>query len=411
MGVVLPIEADEEEKSKKENPLEDRISYFKNLIQDCNLSFLFGSGVSVPFMKTLGGIENWLTALDEDKKISETLRAYIKASLYKAYFEVAMRGNIEIEKYSPELDWCTSPELIKTYSTYQTFFQTINQILYERRSNTVNKQVNIFTSNIDIFCEKAIEDLGIHFNDGFNGIFRKQFQLSNFRRSFFQKSLHYDNMAEIPVFNLVKIHGSVTWRLNTEIIEFAGLSLLQDIVTKIDDFNALDILSLSEALDKESKSTLTMEEIVVEAKKVSPTPSPKDFIQVYEQLQVVNPTKDKFRDTTFNKTYYEMLRMYANELEKENSVLFIMGFSMADEHIRDITFRAIRSNPTLKVFICSYSPEAKDILANLKQDRIDLLNFHNVELLSPAESFGLSSLTDLLFIPVLESIQNQKVYK
>lgn len=103
-----------------------------------------------------------------------------------------------------------------------------------------------------------------------------------------------------------------------------------------------------------------------------------------------------------------MLRLYANELEKENSVLFIMGFSMADEHIRDITFRAINSNPTLKVFICSYTTEAKDIIENLSQDKIDLSNFHNVELLNPIEGFGLSKANELLFIPLLENIQLKK---
>jgi len=84
---------------------------------------------------------------------------------------------------------------------------------------------------------------------------------------------------------------------------------------------------------------------------------------------------------------------------------------MADEHIRDITFRAIKSNPTLKVFICSYTEQAKDIKRNLQNDRIDLKDFHNVELLNPTEKFDLQKMNELLFNPLLESILLRKNFE
>jgi hypothetical protein len=40
---------------------------------------------------------------------------------------------------------------------------------------------------------------------------------------------------------------------------------------------------------------------------------------------IVNPSKKKFEDTVLNETHYDLLRIYNNELEKENSVLFVMG--------------------------------------------------------------------------------------
>lgn len=406
----------EQEEIKIENPLEKKIETFKNIIQDCNISFLIGSGLSVPFMGTLGGIETWLTGLEENKEISIELRQYIKASLYKSYFDVAMKDNIDILDFIYGEDGCwslssKSSELEKTYKAYKNFLRIINQILYERRSNTVNKQVNLFTTNIDVFFEKVIEDLDLQFNDGFNGVFRKQFHLSNFKKSFYQKSLHYDNIAEIPVFNLLKIHGSVTWKLDNTNIEFAGLDVLKNVINAAGTSDLIDIVSLSNKKWDDTKTNLTIEEIIEEATTKDPIPSTAEFIEAYEKLQVVNPTKDKFRDTTFNKTYYEMLRLYANELEKENSVLFVMGFSMADEHIRDITFRAIKSNPTLKVFICSYTEQAKDIKRNLQNDRIDLKDFHNVELLNPTDEFDLQKMNELLFNPLLESILLRKNFE
>ena len=83
------------------------------------------------------------------------------------------------------------------------------------------------------------------------------------------------------------------------------------------------------------------------------------FFAAYDELVIVNPTKDKFKHTLLNQTYYELLRLYSNELEKENSILFVMGFSFADEHIREITLRAANSNPTLMIYVVAHSSRAK----------------------------------------------------
>ncbi|MEK9138470.1 MAG: hypothetical protein AAB393_15195, partial [Bacteroidota bacterium] len=77
----------------------------------------------------------------------------------------------------------------------------------------------------------------------------------------------------------------------------------------------------------------------------------------------VNPTKDKFRQTVLNDTYYDLLRIYSNELEKENSLLFAMGFSFADEHIRQLTIRAADVNPTLMIYVLAYDEDARASIA------------------------------------------------
>jgi hypothetical protein len=394
------------------NPFENELSNWKNLFQDCNINFLIGSGLSSPFFGTLGNIEIWLTELDENNSIDNDLKEFIKASLYGSYFRIAMKDNIDLYKAKDIEDNIfdkpntKDEKLSNTYKGYKDFLRTINQILYNRRSNTVNKQVNLFTTNIDIFFEKVIDDLDLNFNDGFNGIFRKRFSLSNFKKSYYQKSSHYDNIAEIPVYNLLKIHGSVTWRLIGSELQFKGISLLKSLNELIDDSDLLDIVKLDNEIWKAESRNITIDEIIQEAEKITDLPDVSSFIEEYEKLQVVNPTKEKFKDTTFNKTYYEMLRLYANELEKENSILYIMGFSMADEHIRDITFRAIKSNPTLKVFICSYTESAIDIITNLKADNIDLKDFHNVELINPFDGFTINKFNEFVLIPLLSSIKS-----
>lgn len=393
------------------NPFENQLKSWINIIQDCNLNFLIGSGLSNPFFGTLGKIEVWLTELEE-YDIDQDLKDFIRASLYGSYYRVAMKDNIDV--FSTKIthdEPIDNPKtkrakLINTYLGYRDFLRILNQIVYHRRSNTVSKQVNVFTTNIDIFLERVIDDLDLHYNDGFNGIFRKRFSLRNFKKSFFQKSLQYDNMAEIPVFNLLKIHGSVTWRLIDSEIQFKGLALIKSINDSIDDFELLDILDLDDKSWTAKKRSATIEEIIEKVEELDPIPDVSGFIEEYEKLQIVNPTKEKFKDTTLNKTYYEMLRLYANELEKENSVLFIMGFSLADEHIREITTRAVKSNPTLKVFICSYTEKASDIIANLKADNVDLKNFHNIELINPFDCFSLNKFNELILAPLLDKIKS-----
>ena len=67
----------------------------------------------------------------------------------------------------------------------------------------------------------------------------------------------------------------------------------------------------------------------------------ESFYNLYKNFPVVNPTKEKFSDTVFQQHYYQLLRMLSFELEKQDSVLVVFGFSFADEHILEIVRRSI----------------------------------------------------------------------
>ena len=177
----------------------------KDTIQDCNINFLIGSGLSFPFLKTLGNIEALLTEL-EKKSVPNDKKKLIKASLYKAYFDGVIAKNLQIVDESEAAN--------TVLAGYQNFLHIWNSILLRRKSTILGKEVNIFTTNVDVFLEKALEDLGLEYNDGFNGRFKPSFSLSNFKKSRFKRSLHYDNIAEMPVFNLLKLHGSLCWELD-----------------------------------------------------------------------------------------------------------------------------------------------------------------------------------------------------
>src|SRR5690606_2967533 len=155
-------EAQPEEEPKGYLSDDNKRNHIKFVFQDCNINFLIGSGLSTPFFGTLGKIEEWLTDLEKKKSdLEDEEYIFIKASLYNAYFEVAMQGNIDILNFSNEVteyleigDTDTEEDnehkrLNNTFLNYKDFLNTLSHILYERRSNTVSKQVNLFTTNIN----------------------------------------------------------------------------------------------------------------------------------------------------------------------------------------------------------------------------------------------------------------------
>lgn len=68
------------------------LDILRNFIQSSHINFLYGSGVSRPYLATLGNIEKWLTVLAEDTS-DEAYKEVIEASLYKAYCDGVILKN------------------------------------------------------------------------------------------------------------------------------------------------------------------------------------------------------------------------------------------------------------------------------------------------------------------------------
>lgn len=381
------------------------INEIRDTIQDCNLNFLIGSGMSCPYLEILGNIEILLTDL-ASQKLKERERKIIEASLYTKYFDGVIIKNIGI------LDNDTNAN--KALENYKSFLRSINSILLNRRSTILSKQVNIVTTNIDIFLEKVLEDMGLEYNDGFGGCFSPVFNLSNFKKSTSRRSLHYDNTSEIPVFNLLKVHGSLTWEIESgsEDIHFSPkLNIIRSIKNKrVPEDSLLEI-----------KGSSTIEGLISEAKKITTyrRRTIENFLEEYKKLLIINPTEEKFKHTLFNQTYYDLLRIYSNELEKENTVLFVMGFSFEDKHIRELTLRGANSNPTLTVYIFSRTAQSKEKF----EKRINFGNVknNNIKIITPTRvksqdgksendefEFDLQKINEKIFIELLRKIEEGK---
>lgn len=325
------------------------LEILRNFIQSSNINFLYGSGISRPYLSTLGNIEKWLTKLAEDNS-KEPYKEVIKASLYKAYCD----GVILKNQYFSSID----ANFLETKSAYVDFFSICNELMNKRNSQLLNKQINLFTTNIDLLAEKTLEKSGIELNDGFRGTLTPAYSESNFQISLSKSSMQFHKQAEVPMFNLIKVHGAVNWKEQDETIQSDTMLMyyVQQALDKIDKDYFVNLY-------KTDGTEKTYDEVKTDADEIAlflPDKAYDKFFDVYNQIVMINPTKDKFRTSVLDYHFYELMRIYSNALERENSILFVMGFSFADEHIAKITQRAADTNPTLQVVVFAYSDEDLD---------------------------------------------------
>lgn len=338
-----------------------KIQKIKDIIQSSNINFLIGAGLSMPFLPSLNDIESRMNIATTEED---------KTKICKEYFEKVMLPNSKIvtQSFNDSLDETGLSEIQKynvVIKQYERFFNQLANILFERKGTILSKQANIFTTNIDIFIEKALENNNLNYSDGFSGNLEPVFDISNFKKTIHKRSLHFENTSEIPTFNLIKVHGSLTWILNekTKKISFCKLSHIN-----------------ADLLEQNLKS----------------------FQAEYEKILIVNPEVTKLNKTVLDVIYYELLRFYSAELEKENSVLFVLGFSMEDEHIKEITLRSANSNPTLTVYIFCHS---KDKAEGMRA-KIGKLRYNNIEIIEPDDDddenkYNFENINERLFSKIL----------
>lgn len=343
------------------------------IVESAHLNFLIGAGTSSPFFAPLGNIEDALTGV-ADAEVPEENKALIRASIQAYFFEKVVLPNLKIVERDRSAEG--------VLHSYASFLRTLNRILLLRRSTLLSKQVNIFTTNIDMLFETSMEEIGIDFADGFSGKIRPKFDLGEFGTLRYRTSIRYEHRFEIPVFNLVKIHGSAAWlqcqqdNQKADIYFDHTLSLVNEVGECFQAFSpyrlpvcecsqpgeeGVTILPISDLVRKADEKLRTLE--AKEKRKL--LQAVDTFATCYERLGIVNPDKRKFATTVLNETYYELIRRFANELEKENSVLFVHGFSFRDEHLRDLVLRAARTNPTLQVIVFCYSRSALSLYRQL----------------------------------------------
>lgn len=376
------------------------VEELRDIVQDAHLNFLLGAGASAELLKPLGAVEDWLTQLSRDEATARSRIDRVRASVYAYFFEGVIAPNRSILAEDSDAD--------AVLQAYRKFLRTVNTLLVRRRSSILDKQVNLFTTNVDVAVEVAAEELQLELNDGFSGRYLPLFSTSNFGTVKSRRSLQYDNLSEVPTFNLLKLHGSTSWA--TRAIDSGGES--KSIITFDSDRERIDVIE--EELTNATGALYEIDRDTDIDTLLTDTSDPDDdettladFMTAYEELAIVNPNKDKFGVTVLNQNYYDLLRLFSNSLEKENSVLFIIGFSCRDEHIRELIIRAARTNPTLQIIVFAYLPDEVQAL----KDRLDadLASNGNILVVGPPEAddeaeqdkYSLRRITEIFFEPLL----------
>lgn len=207
---------------------------------------------------------------------------------------------IESEIYSKINIDLSSQLSSKSLDLYKSFYQKV------ALRNKDLSRVNVFTTNNDLFNEKALDNLNINYNNGFGGGLERTFNPARFNYTF-SKKIDANLEKFEPLENMIylyKLHGSISW------IERRGNSLfdIQEVPTKGGEKKSDDMHVL-----------------------IYPTP--------LKQIQ------------SLGSPYSDLIREFQTKLAKTNSVLFIIGYSFSDPHLNNIIYQSMASNSSISVVI------------------------------------------------------------
>jgi hypothetical protein len=198
---------------------------------------------------------------------------------------------------------------------YQSFYR---KLIYRDRSLP---RPWIFTTNYDLFNETAMDRLSVPYSNGFSGTVERRFNPANFRYSLGEQ-LDISNrkwtVADSFVY-LCKLHGSINW-----VEDIKGLFPIRELQTPSSD---------------------------------------RGRVMIY-------PTPAK-QAASLGSPYTDLFREFQSRIVRDQSVLFVLGYSFSDEHVNNIIFQAL-TVPTFRM-IAFVSPDSSGVpeqLRNLGDRRI-----------------------------------------
>ncbi|KUO66928.1 MAG: hypothetical protein APF80_14260 [Alphaproteobacteria bacterium BRH_c36] len=172
----------------------------------------------------------------------------------------------------------------------------------------------VFTTNYDLFNERAMDRSGIPYSNGFSGTVERRFNPATYRLALAEQlDITSRRWAAVDGFvHFCKLHGSVNW---TE--ENAGLYPIRESHAPLD-------------------------------------PS-RDRVMIY-------PTPSK-QTASFGSPYSDMFREFQRQVVQDQTVMVILGFSFGDEHVNNIIFQGL-TLPSFRL-VAFMDPETNDITREL----------------------------------------------
>ena len=360
----------EENKNQSIESIKKIQEAFLKVLDNKNLSFLLGSGCSsykiegqeigiptmAPMAQEFYGLSNfeknkeWLLSklkIDvEDKNFEKNLEAFLSVlhSLSFYHSKINNKADEEAQKINQVikearnfiLEKCLNEENIKNkrdnelLEVYKTFYKKL------LTRNSTLPRLNIFTTNYDLYSERAMDSLGIHYANGFTGGISKYFNPTIFNYALAEKmDLSQSKWNVIDnFFYLYKIHGSVNWVENDDEGKLFKIQEIQD--------PTFDIL--------ENKPTV-----------------------------MIHPTPLKY-NASLGSPYSDLFREFQKKLMQNNNILVTIGYSFSDEHINNLIFQAF-TIPSFRLIIIGSEKQSETIekLYNLDDSRIWIIGGENKE--------------------------------
>ena len=263
---------------------------------------------------------------EDTTKIQETIKA-----MQKWLFE-----NCNTETTTINEHYSGDQQLVDNRYYYHEMF--IKKIL--QRPNNL-KRANLFTTNYDMAFDYALDNLGVHYINGFMGVHNRCF-----RPEVYDYDLYYPGQSVSgkvyraeKVIKYYKIHGSLSWV----------------------------------SAKPSSSNTYGIQEI----------PLSKSYNCEEGQEIMIYPCVSK-KTFTLDLPYSELFRQFSQAINQPQSVLFCIGYSFNDDHINDIINQAL-STPSFTLIIANYSPTIDKksnigILKALNDKRIIILQEDNLKM-------------------------------
>src|SRR5699024_3873618 len=199
------------------------VKQLKKLALTKQLNFLIGSGASMPAIPLMGNFKEC-----NRKSGNEQLLEKVQA----------VSGELLLGGYSEE----NGKNITTSLSNYESFLESIVYILSLSNSRQIPKNANVFTTNYDLFIEKAIDYIlkryKVVFNDGASGYFNRYLDSSNYNRTVSYKGLNDNYINEIPSITLIKPHGSINWEESGENILIKNEVVSEPVVVEPDGYES-----------------------------------------------------------------------------------------------------------------------------------------------------------------------------
>lgn len=336
------------------NKWSDLSMEFSKLLDINNLSFLFGSGCSshidnggergIPTMLPLAN--EYFGLLTEEVKAgwnnvhirvdnplySSNLEAFNEAILnYRNYLAQILDGShaghtVWVESQIEHLQKfilkkCTAPFSARNGAVVELYKTFYRKLIFRDRNLP---KPNIFTTNYDVFSEKAMDSLGVHYSNGFSGVIDRYFNPSVFDYAFSENLNVNDNKWQVidHYIFLYKLHGSINWVYEPTEGQLYGVKEIQDV-----SYQRLSSLK---------------------------------NIMIYP-----SPSK---QSTSLSSPYTDMFREFKYKLSKQNNVLVVVGYSFNDEHVNNLIYQAL-AKPTFRLVVLG-DPDNYANFIDLKDPRI-----------------------------------------